>query len=217
MAAKTIGLIGGTGPEGRGLAARWARAGLDVVIGSRAAERGDAAGREVSELSGGRVTGGTNADAARAGEVVVVTLQYEGLRETLSALRDEIANKIVVSTVVPLRFSRARIAMVEIEAGSAAVEAQQTLPDARVVGALHNISSSHLLHLDEAVAGDVIVCGDDRDAILEVIALAELIKDLRGVEGGPLANSRYVEGLTALILNINRIHKTEAAVKLVGL
>src|SRR5690606_30455478 len=107
--AKTIGLIGGTGPEGKGLAARFARSGLSVVIGSRSAERGEEAAREVKDLAGGDVRGADNATTARAADIVVLTVPYSGLADTLGALVDDIGDKIVVSAVVPLQFSRGRI------------------------------------------------------------------------------------------------------------
>jgi 8-hydroxy-5-deazaflavin:NADPH oxidoreductase len=213
----TIGLIGGTGPEGKGLAARFAAAGLDVVIGSRSAERGEEAAQEIATLAGRPVRGATNAGAAQAAAIVVVTIPYTGQQETLSALAGDIGNRIVVSTVVPLEFSRRRVAMLTIPAGSAAEEAQTLLPDARVTSAFHNLSAKHLLEIEHEIDGDVVVCSDDAEALAEVIELAGLIKGVRGINGGPLANSHYVEGLTALIVNINRIHKKETQVRIVGL
>ena len=215
--ADTIGLIGGTGPEGKGLAARFAAAGLDVVIGSRAAERAEDAAREIGALAGKTIRGASNAEAAGASDIVIITVPYAGQQETLSALTKDIGDRIVVSTVVPLEFSRRRVAMLDIPAGSAAQEAQAVLPDARVTSAFHNLSAKHLLDLDHQIDGDVVVCGDDADALTQVMVLAELIKDVRAINGGPLANSHFVEGLTALIVNINRIHKAETQVRIVGL
>ena len=215
--ADAIGLIGGTGPEGKGLAARFALAGLDVVIGSRSAERGEEAAREITQLAGRPVRGATNAEAAAAAAIVVVTLPYAGQQETLTALAGDIGNSIVVSTVVPLEFSRRRVALLDIAAGSAAEEAQALLPAARVTAAFHNLSAKHLLDITHAIDGDVVVCGDDPEAVGAVVELASVIKDVRGINGGPLANSHYVEGLTALIVNINRIHKAETQVRITGL
>jgi NADPH-dependent F420 reductase len=214
--AKRIGLIGGTGPEGKGLAARFARAGLDVVIGSRSADRGAEAAAEIARLSGGRVSGGTNQDAVEGAGLVVVTVPYAGMAETLMDLGGAIGDRIVVSAVVPLQFSRSRIAAVHIEAGSAAEEAQRLLPSAKVVGAFQNLAAGHLLDLDHEIDGDVIVCGDDPAAVSEVIELAATIPGVRGINGGPLANSHYVEEITALLLNINRLHKAETHVKIAG-
>ena len=213
----SIGVIGGTGPEGKGLAARFALAGLDVFIGSRSAERGAAAAQEVQAVARGRVKGGANADAAQAGEVVVIAVPYGGMSETLQALAADVREKVVISTVVPLQFSRARIAAFDVPDGSAAQEAQRLLAGARVTAAFHSLPAAHLLDVGHPIDGDVIVCADDPEALRETIGLAELIEGVRGVNGGPLANSRYVEELTALILNINRIYKAETHIKLVGL
>jgi NADPH-dependent F420 reductase len=213
--ASSIGMIGGTGPEGKGLAARFARAGLEVVIGSRSAERGEEAAVEVRERAGGTVRGGTNADAAAA-EVIVVTLPYAGQAETLESLRDAIGDKIVVSTVVPMQFAASKVTMLQLEDGSAAQETQRILPNARVVGAFQNLAARKLFDVDHELDGDVIVCGDDKEALQQVIELAEQIPGLRGVNGGPLASSHYVEGITTLLVHINRNYKTESHVKIVG-
>ena len=213
--ASSIGVIGGTGPEGKGLAARFARAGLEVIIGSRSAERGAEAAADVREIAGGSVRGGTNADAAAA-DVIVVTLPYAGQAETLEALRDAIGDKVVVSTVVPMQFAAGKVTMLQLEDGSAAEETQRILPRARVVGAFQNLAARKLFDVDQALDGDVIVCGDDKDALRQVIWLAEQIPGLRGVNGGPLASSRYVEGITTLLVHINRNYKAETGVRIVG-
>jgi NADPH-dependent F420 reductase len=214
--AKTIGIIGGTGPEGKGLAARFARAGMDVLIGSRSTERGEEAAEDVREHAGGSVRGVTNADAARAAEIVVVTLPYSGQADTLSALKDDIGNRIVVSTVVPMQFSPGKVEMLTLPAGSAAQEAQRLLPDARVVGAYQNLAARKLFDVEHDLEGDVIVCSDDKEALREIIWLTEQIPGLRGVNGGPLAASHYVEGITTLLVHINRNYKTETSVRIVG-
>jgi hypothetical protein len=213
--ASSIGVIGGTGPEGKGLAARFARAGLEVIIGSRSAERGAEAAADVREIAGGSVRGGTNADAAAA-DVIVVTLPYAGQAETLEALRDAIGDKVVVSTVVPMQFAAGKVTMLQLEDGSAAEETQRILPRARVVGAFQNLAARKLFAVDQALEGDVIVCSDDKDALRQVIWLAEQIPGLRGVNGGPLASSRYVEGITTLLVHINRNYKAETGVRIVG-
>jgi NADPH-dependent F420 reductase len=213
--ALSIGMIGGTGPEGKGLAVRFARAGMDVVIGSRSAERGEEAANEVRGQAGGSVRGATNADAALA-DIVVVTLPYAGQAETLAGLRDAIGNRIVVSTVVPMQFAAGKVTMLDLEDGSAAQEAQRILPQARVVGAFQNLAARKLFDVDHELDGDVIVCSDDKEALREVIWLAGQIPGLRGVNGGPLACSRYVEGITTLLVHINRNYKTESHVKIVG-
>jgi len=208
-------MIGGTGPEGKGLAARFARAGLAVIVGSRSAERGAEAAEEVRNQAGGNVRGATNAEAAQA-DLVMVTLPYLGQAETLAGLRERIGNRIVVSTVVPMQFAAGKVTMLDLEDGSAAQEAQRILPEARVVGAFQNLAARKLFDVDHELDGDVIVCSDDKEALREVIWLAEQIPGLRGVNGGPLACSRYVEGITALLVHVNRNYKTESHVKIVG-
>jgi NADPH-dependent F420 reductase len=215
--ANLIGIIGGTGPEGKGLAARFARAGHDVFLGSRDAERGAAAAAELSALTGNKVRGGANADAARLGQVVILTVPYEGMRTTVRDLTDDIRDKILVSTVVPLEFSRSGIRMRHVEDGSAAMEAQLVAPQARVVAAFQNLSASHLIDLDHAVDGDVIVCSDHFEATREVIELAGKIPGVRGINGGPLANAVLVESMTALLINLNRLHKAETQIRIAGL
>jgi 8-hydroxy-5-deazaflavin:NADPH oxidoreductase len=213
--AQTIGLIGGTGPEGKGLAARFARAGLDVIIGSRSSERGEEAAAEVREQAGGSVRGATNAEAAAA-DIVILTVPYSGQADTLSALRSEIGNRIVVSTVVPMQFSKGKVEMLSLSDGSAAEETQRLLPEARVVGAFQNLAAAKLFNVDHPLDGDVIVCGDDKAAVQEIIDLTQSIEGLRGINGGPLSCNRYVEGITALLVHINRNYKTESHVRVVG-
>jgi len=214
---RTIGIIGGTGPEGKGLAARFARAGLDVLVGSRSAERGEEAAQEVRERAGGSVRGATNVDAAGQADVVLVTLPYSGQADTLTALKDEIGSKILVSTVVPMQFGGGKVEMLQIEDGSAAQEMQRLLPDARVVGAYQNLAARKLFDVDHDLDGDVIVCSDDKEALQEVINLTGQIPGLRGVNGGPLATSHFVEGITTLLVHINRNYKSETSIKIVGI
>lgn len=215
--AQTIGFIGGTGPEGKGLAARFAGAGLNVILGSRSAERGQEAATEVEGVSGGNLRGATNEDTARECDILVLTIPYSGLSDTLAALADAIGNKIVVSAVVPLQFGKGRVSMLTLEDGSASEEAQRVLPNARVVGAYHNLAAGHLIDIEHKMEGDVLVCGDDIEAVREVITLSEKIEALRGVNCGPLSSSHYIEGVTALLININRNYKRETQVQIVGI
>jgi NADPH-dependent F420 reductase len=214
--AKTIGFIGGTGPEGRGLAARFARAGMSVIIGSRSAERGEEAAQDVRERAGGSVSGADNTKTATDADILVITLPYAAQADTLVNLRNEINGKIVVSTVVPMQFAGGKVSMLELADGSAAEEAQRLLPEARVVGAFQNLAARKLFDVDHELEGDVIVCSDDREALREVIWLVEQVPGLRGVNGGPLASSRYVEGITTLLVHINRNYKTESHVRILG-
>lgn len=215
--AETVAVIGGTGPEGKGLAARFGHAGLKVIVGSRSAERGEEAAKEIREAAGGAVSGATNVDATALADTVLITLPYSGLKDTLPPLATALASKIVVSTVVPLQFTAGRASIMAIEDGSAAEETKRLLPGARVVGAFQNLAAHKLFDVSKALDADVIVTSDDRDALREVMQLAELIAGVRGVNGGPLQASRYVEGITALLVGVNRNYKTETSIKIAGI
>ena len=213
----TIGIIGGTGPEGKGLAYRFALAAHEVLIGSRSAERGEEAAREIAEhASASNVRGGANLDVARDAEIVILTVPYVAQAETLPPLAEACAGKVVVSTGVPLSLDGGKPAMLAVPEGSAAEQAQARLPKARVVAAFQNLAAAKLWDSDAPLEQDVIVCADDADAKREIMALAEQIAGARAVDGGALAGSRYVEGITVLLIAINRRYKTTAGVRIVG-
>jgi NADPH-dependent F420 reductase len=213
-----IAFIGGTGPEGLGLALRLAAAGEEVVIGSRSLERAEAAAAWIRERSpSARVGGALNRDAVANADVVFVTVPYDGQRATLSELTDALEGKVVVDTVVPVTFEKGRARPVPVEEGSAAEEAQRLLPGSRLAAAFHTLSAHKLQEKDAAIEGDVLVCGNDPEAKSTAMALAERIPGLRAVDGGRLSNARYVELLTVLLLNLNRVHKAETGVRIVGL
>ena len=213
-----IGFIGGTGPEGKGLALRFAMAGDRVAIGSRDAQRAKDAADEVRELQVGlSVSGGLNEQVADESDIVFIAVPYSGHRPTLESLGDRLDGKLVVDVVAPLRFSRGVASAVEVEEGSAAQQAQILLPNSKVVGAFHNLSAEDLMRPNVAIVSDVIVCADDKNAKSRVMELAESINAVRAVDGGGLQNSRYVEELTALLININRIYKAHSTIKIVGI
>ena len=213
-----IGFIGGTGPEGKGLALRFAMAGERVAIGSRDAQRAQDAAHEVGELQVGlSVTGGLNEQVADESDIVVIAVPYSGHRPTLESLGNRLDGKLVVDVVAPLRFSRGVASAIEVEEGSAAQQAQILLPNSKVVGAFHNLSAEDLMRPNVAIVSDVIVCADDKEAKIRVMELAESIEAVRAVDGGGLQNSRYVEELTALLININRIYKAHSTIKIVGI
>ncbi len=225
-----IAFIGGTGPEGKGLACRFALAGHEVIVGSRSVERAAAAAGEIAERTGKepvvagsvaeglnpQLRGAENGGAARDGEIVVLTVPFDAQAATLPALRGAVEGKIVVSTGVPLSFAGGKAALLAVPEGSAAEQAQALLPGARVVGAFQNLSAAKLWDGNISLDQDVIVCSDDQDAKRDVMALAEQIRGVRAIDGGPLASSRMVEGITALLVNINRRYKTLAGVRIVG-
>ncbi|MEX2157886.1 MAG: NADPH-dependent F420 reductase [Dehalococcoidia bacterium] len=212
-----IGFIGGTGPEGKGLAYRFALAGHEVIIGSRSAERGEEAAREIAErVPAATVRGAANLDAAREAELVVLTVPFAAQADTLPPLAESVAGKAVVSSGVPLSFDGGKPSMAAVPEGSAAQQAQALLPGARVAGAFQNLAAAKLWDGDNALDQDVVVCADDADAKRDVMALAESIRGARAVDGGPLANARYVEGITVMLISINRRYKTTAGVRIVG-
>ena len=217
----TIALIGGTGPEGRGLATRFALAGHRVIIGSRDAERGVAAGTELAAALGrDNIEGAGNDVAAAQADIIVVVVPYAAHRATLEGLREHLAGKIVVDAVVPMVFDRGP-RPVDVPAGSATEEAAEILKDsdARVVGAFHNLSAKVLLDPKARFDADVLVTGADADADAKqtVMALAGEIAGVRGVDAGPLRFSRFVEGITILLVGINGRYKAHTGVQIAGL
>ena len=213
-----LAILGGTGPEGKGLALRLAMAGETPIIGSRDAGRGADAAEELAQsVPGVVIKGSDNAGAVASADVVFLAFPYEGQRPVLEDLGATLKGKIVVSVIAPMKFERGKGASaVEVEAGSAAQEAQDMLPESQVVAAFQNASAEELLDPSATMEGDVVVCSDHPEAKKLVMELAGKIKDLRGVDGGSLANAKYVEQLTPLLVNINRIYKIHAGIKIVG-
>ena len=205
-----VSVLGGTGEQGRGLAQRLARAGQSVMIGSRSADRAQSIAAEI----GSGVAGGSNEDAARFGDIVIVAVPWDGHGELLEALAADLAGKIVVDCVNPLGFDKQGAFALSVEEGSAAQQAASVLPDSSVVAAFHHISA--VLLLDDSVSSietDVLVIGDDRDATDAVQALAGLIGGIRGIYGGRLRNAGQVEAFTANLISMNRRYKVHAGVR----
>jgi NADPH-dependent F420 reductase len=210
-----IGILGGTGPQGRGLARRFAAAGHTVVLGSRSPERAQQVAADYAEL--GEVAGGSNADAAAA-ELVVVTVPYEGHAALLAELVEPLAGKIVVDCVNPLGFDGHGPYPLPVEAGSAAQEAQHLLPRSTVVAAFHHVSA--VLLDDPSVtrlAGDVLVLGEDRAAVQTVCDLATAIPGARGIYAGRLRLAGQVEAFTANLIAINRRYGAHAGLQVTDL
>ena len=214
LAGRTVAVLGGTGPQGRGLARRFAAAGLTVVIGSRSAERAGDTAAELATATGGSVTGADNAQAAAAGDVVVVAVPWDGHGELLAALAPQLAGKVVVDCVNPLGFDKQGAYALQVEEGSAAQQAAALLPDSTVVGAFHNVSAVLLDDPDvDKVDTDVLVLGDVREATDLVQALADTIPGVRGIFGGRLRNAHQVEAFTANLISINRRHKAHSGLR----
>jgi len=213
-----IAFIGGTGPEGKGLAYRFALAGHEIAIGSRKADRAAEAAVEVAgHASGATVRGLENGDAAREAELIVLTVPHTAQPASLPDLNQHAKGKVVVSTIVPMEFGGGRASIVRLDEGSAAGQAQALLPDAKVVGAFQNLGASKLWKDGSPLDQDVIVCADDEDAKKAVMSLAEEIAGIRAVDGGALANSAYVEAITALLVSVNKNYKRTTGVRIAGL
>ena len=213
-----LAILGGTGKEGTGLALRWARAGHQILIGSRSRERAWERARELArQVPGGVFDGLPNEAASREGELVVVAVPHTGHRALLADLRPALAGKIVLETVVPLDFAGPRLYAPPPD-GSAAEEAQAVLGrEARVVAGLHALAAHELASLDHPLDADVLICGDDAEA--KGVA-ARLIADLgvRCLDAGPLTMAATLEGLTAIMVRLNRRYKSKgAALKIIGI
>ena len=206
----SVGVLGGTGEQGRGLARRLAMAGHRVVIGSRDGARAAIIAAEI----GHGVEGMANEECARATDVVIVAVPWDGHGALLESLRDALSGRVVVDCVNPLGFDKQGAYALPVAEGSAAQQAAALLPDSRVVAAFHHISA--VLLLDESVDTidtDVLVLGDDREATDTVQALASRISGIRGIYGGRLRNAGQVEAMTANLISMNRRYKVHAGIR----
>jgi NADPH-dependent F420 reductase len=215
LSTQTIAVLGGTGPQGRGLARRFATAGMTVVIGSRTADKAEDIAAELAESTGGNVIGVANPDAAAAGDIVLVAVPWDGHRELLESLREPLAGKIVVDCVNPLGFDKQGAFALPVEEGSATQQAASILTESRVLGAFHHVSAVLLEDPSvERVEIDVLVLGEDREATDLVQALADTIPGVRGVYGGRIRNAHQVEAFTANLIAMNRRYKAHAGIRI---
>ena len=213
-----IGVIGGTGPQGRGLALRWAQAGMSVRIGSRNPESAQQVATEILELiPGADITGGTNTTVATWADIVAIVVPWAGHKLTLEALRDPLRGKLVIDCVNPLGFDEKGAFALPVDEGSATQQAAALLPESRVIGAFHNVSAVVLNDISREVASDVLVLGDGRADAQIVQELADVIPGVHGIYGGRLRNSAQVEALTANLISINRRYKAHSGVRITGL
>ena len=205
-----VGVLGGTGEQGRGLALRLAVAGQAVVVGSRDAARAQAAADEL----GHGVRGLDNAGCAREADVVIVAVPWEGHASLVASLAADLAGKVVVDCVNPLGFDKQGAYALSVPEGSAAQQAAALLPGSHVVGAFHHVSAVLLLDLSvQSVDTDVLVVGDDRASTDVVQALAGRIPGVRGLYAGRLRNAHQVEALTANLISVNRRYKAHAGLR----
>jgi NADPH-dependent F420 reductase len=203
-----VAVIGGTGSFGVAIATRLAAKGYDVVIGSRDAERARATATELG------IHGSSNADAARGADVVVLATKADGVLETARELREAIGTTPVLSVAAELRFTPGGV-LPTTEATSIAERLQAEL-DAPVCAGLHSLAASNLGG-DEAPDEDTLVCGDDADAKALVLELAGRVTNGRAIDAGPLASARSLEGLTAVIVNVNKRYRAHAGLRITGL
>jgi NADPH-dependent F420 reductase len=220
----TIAVLGGTGPQGRGLAYRFALHGHDVVIGSRDADRANEMAAEITAKAGStgsgstvRVSGRTNAAAAAMADVAVLAVPYAGHASLVESLVHELAHKIVVSCVNPLAFDQRGPYAVDVPDGSAAEEAARLLPGSRVTGAFHHVSALSLWRQQDLLEHeDVLVCGDDEDANDVVAQLAEAVTGRPGLICGGLRLARELEPWTAVLISINKRYKVRSGIRISG-
>jgi 8-hydroxy-5-deazaflavin:NADPH oxidoreductase len=213
-----IAVVGGTGPQGKGLAYRWAKHGHRVVLGSRSAERAQATAAEIAErLPDATVSGAANAEAAAGADVVVLAVPYDGHDELVASLADQLAGKVVISCVNPLGFDKTGPYGLDVPGGSAAETAAALVPDARLVGAFHHVSAVTLWgdadYLDHE---DVLVCGDDAEAKQVAVELARAVTSRDGIEAGRLRIARQLEPWTAVLISINKRYKVRSGISVSG-
>jgi hypothetical protein len=211
-----LGFIGGTGPEGLGLAFRFAVAGEEILIGSRSSDKAIKAAEKIKEkIPGARVRGVENMEAIEKSDIVLLTVPYKAQKTVLESLRDIIKDRILIHVVVPITFEDGIPCGIPLPT-SAAEEAQSIVPDAKVVSTLKDISAMSLLGM-KGLRCDVIVCSDHKEAKDRVMRLVEKIKGVRALDGGPLRNSRTLEAITPLLLFMNKRYGTRTCIKIQGL
>ncbi|MDQ6522593.1 NADPH-dependent F420 reductase [Nocardioides sp. LHD-245] len=222
----TVAVIGGTGPQGKGLGYRFARHGHDIILGSRAAEKAETVAAEVTErlaevAGAGTARGAANADAIAAADVVLLAVPYDGHDDLVAALAADGAldGKTVISCVNPLAFDKrgAHGQVIDAGEGSAAESAARIAPEATVVGAFHNVAAPALWGEDEFLDEDVIVVGDSAEGKQVAIDLAASVTGRPGVDGGKLRLARVLEPFTAVLISINRKYKTHSGIRVTGL
>jgi 8-hydroxy-5-deazaflavin:NADPH oxidoreductase len=207
----TIGILGGTGDQGRGLAYRWAKANVDVIIGSRDAQRAQAAAGEI----GFGVRGDGNLEVAAIADIVVVAVPWDGHRELLESVSALVVGKIVVDCVNPIGFDDRGAYPLDVAEGSAAQQTAAILAGSRVVAAFHHVSAVLLNDRDvDAVDCDIMILGEDRAATDIVAQLAASIPGARGIYAGRLRNAHQIEALTANLISVNRRYRAHAGIRL---
>ena len=214
----TVAVLGGTGAEGLGISARLAVAREEVIIGSRDPRRAkEAAATLAAEQPGGRVRGAVNCDAATAAGLVVLAVPFAGVEELLDTCASALDGKVVLEVVNPLRLVRGVFQAVQVAEGSVAAHVRARAPAARVVSGLKHESAASLRDVARRLTGDVLLCGDDEGAKSIVADLVRRMADLRPLDAGGLVLAPLLDQVTALLLNLNRRHRVETSLRIVGL
>lgn len=213
-----VSILGGTGEQGPGMALRWAKAGIEVIIGSRQQEKAAGIAAELNqELGQELIKGMANPEAAAAADVVALTVPFSAHRATIESVKEHVAGKVFIDVCVPLDPENPRKMQLPPE-GSATQEAQAILgDDVKVVAAFQNVSAHELRHLDHAIDCDVLVCGNDKDARQTVMDLVAKM-EMRPVDAGLAYNASVVESITALLIGLNIRHKVKGSgIRITGL
>ena len=213
----TIAVVGGTGPQGRGLAYRFALAGHEVLLGSRDAARAEEKAEEINgKLDGSRVAGASNSEAVGKADLVLLAVPWDGHAQLVESLAPDLVGKIVISCVNPLAFDQDGPYGLVLQE-SAAQETQRLVPEARVIGAFHHVAALSLWKTPELLTHeDVLVCGDDQEAKGVVQDLAASVTGKRGIDAGPLRLARQLEPLTAVLISMNKRYKTRTGIAVTG-
>ncbi len=220
MEKVSIAVIGGTGPQGRGLGYRFALAGHEVILGSRDAERAREKVAEIQERAGQElaISGAENHEAAKAADVVLLAVPYDGHAELVESLAPALEGKIVISCVNPLGFDKQGPFALRVELGSAAEEAAKLVPSARIVGAFHHVSALNLWRHEGPLSDeDVLVCGDDEEANEVVAEIARTVSGSKGIVAGGLRLARELEPWTGVLISINKRYKVRSGIQISGL
>jgi NADPH-dependent F420 reductase len=213
-----IAIFGGTGDLGRGLAINFAAAGHEILVGSRSQERADTAAAGLKEaLPSGNFIPLENVEAAKGAEMAVVSIPHEGIEATIPPMAEALAGKVVVSVANALRFGKSgAIAEQDVPHGSCGHHIQELAPEAKVVVAYNNLPAAALQN-QASLGADVLVCGKSKEARQAVIELTNSIPGTRALDAGPLANALIIEGMTAVIIQLNKRYGGEASLEISGL
>jgi NADPH-dependent F420 reductase len=213
---ETVGILGGTGPAGRGVAVRLASAGHDVVLGSRDASRASDVAKAINEGLTGTITGASN-DVAAVCDVVVVATPWDSAIATVTPLRDQLAGKIVISMVNALTREGRELLPLYPARGSMAAQLAFALPTSQVVGAFHHLPAAQMQDLDSGLDADVLIFSDHASALDHVVELVDALPGLRAVAAGSMSLASPIEAFTAVCISVNIRHKAHSYVKLAGL